>query len=87
MAFKSGFVNTVFSFMRMKKGRDYRTIRQLKRRMLEEFPAFRNNKTYGRYMDKEQIAYIELMMRNSFVFYWKYRLVWFVRGVKMKFRD
>ena len=39
------FVNTLFSYMRMKKGRKLSVVSRLKRRMLEEFPDFRKNRS------------------------------------------
>ena len=76
------FVNTLFSYMRMPKGRKYSVVRTLKRRMLEEFPDFRNNEFYGRFMDDEQKKYVDILMANSFSFYVRYSLLWMYRDLK-----
>ena len=78
------FVNTLFSYMRMKKGRKISVVSELKRRMLEEFPDFRKNTSYGRYMDDEQKAYVDLLMKNTLMFYVKYILLWMYRDLKAK---
>ena len=78
------FVNTLFSYMRMKKGRKLPVVSELKRRMLEEFPDFRKNRNYGRYMDDEQKAYVDLLMKNTFIFYVKYILLWMYRDLKAR---
>ncbi|MBO4309750.1 MAG: glycosyltransferase [Lachnospiraceae bacterium] len=78
------YTNTVFSYMRMPRGRKYSFIRKIKKRMLEEFPDFRKNPSYGRFMDAEQIAYTDLFMKNSFVFFIKYILLWKYRDMKSK---
>jgi hypothetical protein len=76
------FVNTLFSYMRMKKGRKISVVNELKRRMLEEFPDFRKNRNYGRYMDDEQKEYVDLLMKNTFMFYVKYILLWMYRDFR-----
>ncbi len=76
------FTNTVFSYMRMKKGKKYSVIKTIKKRMLEEYPNFRSNKNYGKFMDDEQKRYVDLMMKNSFVFYVKYSLLWMYRDLR-----
>ncbi len=76
------FTNTLFSYMRMKKGRKYSVVRHIKKRMNEEFPAFRNNPEYGKFMDEEQKRYVDLIMKNSFLFYVKYSLLWLYRDIK-----
>ncbi len=78
------FVNTLFSYMRMKKGRRLSMVREMKKRMLEEFPDFRNNKNYGRFMDKEQKKYVDLLMKNAAMFFIKYSLLWFYRDLRNK---
>ena len=80
------FTNTVFSYMRMKKGKKYSVIKHIKKRMLEEFPGFRSNKFYGRFMDDEQKSYTDLMMKNSFLFFIKYSLLWKYREMAGKGR-
>ena len=80
------FTNTVFSYMRMKKGKKYSVIKHIKKRMLEEFPDFRNNKFYGRFMDDEQKSYTDLMMKNAFLFFVKYSLLWKYRDLAGKGR-
>ena len=76
------FVNTLFSYMRMPRGRKYGMVRTLKRRMLEEFTSFRDNEFYGRYMDDEQIKYVNILIANSFAFYAGYSLLWMYRDLK-----
>ncbi len=76
------FVNTLFSYMRMPRGRKLSVVRTLKRRMLEEFPDFRNNKFYGRFMDDEQKKYVDILMANSLSFYVRYSLLWMYRDLK-----
>ncbi len=78
------FTNTVFSYMRMPRGKKYSVIKHIKKRMLEEFPEFRLNKFYGRFMDEEQIRYTDVMMNNSFYFFVKYSLLWKYRSIKAK---
>ena len=76
------FVNTLFSYMRMPHGRKYSVVRTLRKRMLEEFPDFRKNEFYGRYMDDEQKKYVDILMANSFSFYVRYTLLWMYRDLK-----
>ena len=76
------FVNTLFSYMRMPHGRKYGVVRTLKKRMLEEFPDFRKNEFYGRFMDDEQKKYVDILMANSFSFYVRYSLLWMYRDLK-----
>lgn len=76
------FTNTVFSYMRIKKGKKYSVIKHIKKRMMEEFPDFRSNKNYGKFMDDEQKRYVDLMMKNSLAFYIKYSLLWIYRDLR-----
>ncbi|MBP5762368.1 MAG: glycosyl transferase family 2, partial [Lachnospiraceae bacterium] len=76
------FVNTLFSYMRMPKGRKYSVVRTLKKRMLEEFPDFRKNEFYGRFMDDEQKKYVDILMANPLSFYVRYTLLWMYRDLK-----
>ncbi len=76
------FVNTLFSYMRIKHGKKYSFVKYLRSRMLEEFPDFRSNENYGRFMDKEQISYVDLLMKSPFTFYVKYRLLWAYRDFR-----
>ncbi|MBR1650005.1 MAG: glycosyltransferase family 2 protein [Lachnospiraceae bacterium] len=76
------FTNTVFSYMRIKKGKKYSVIKHIKKRMMEEFPDFRSNKNYGKFMDDEQKRYVNLMMKNSLAFYIKYSLLWMYRDLR-----
>jgi len=76
------FTNTVFSYMRIKKGKKYSVIKHIKKRMMEEFPDFRSNKNYGKFMDDEQKRYVDLMMKNSLAFYIKYSLLWMYRDLR-----
>ncbi len=75
------FVNTLFSYMRVKKGRRFSTVRHMRKRMLEEFPDFRKNADYGRFMDEEQKKYVDILMKSPLRFYAEYGLRWFVRDV------
>lgn len=77
------FTNTVFSYMRIKKGKKYSVIKHIKKRMMEEFPDFRSNKNYGKFMDDEQKRYVDLMMKNSLAFYIKYSLLWIYRDLRV----
>lgn len=74
--------NTVFSYMRMKHGKRYSVIRHIKKRMLEEFPDFRSNPNYGRFMDGEQKKYVDILMRNSLLFFIEYGLLWTYRDLR-----
>ncbi len=76
------FVNTLFSYMRMPRGRKLSVVRTLRKRMLEEFPDFRNNKFYGRFMDDEQKKYVDILMANPLSFYVRYSLLWMYRDLK-----
>lgn len=76
------FTNTIFSYMRIKKGKKYSVIKHIKKRMMEEFPDFRSNKNYGKFMDDEQKRYVDLMMKNSLAFYIKYSLLWIYRDLR-----
>lgn len=76
------FTNTIFSYMRIKKGKKYSVIKHIKKRMKEEFPDFRSNKNYGKFMDDEQKRYVDLMMKNSLAFYIKYSLLWIYRDLR-----
>ena len=78
------FVNTLFSYMRVKKGRKYSFVKYLRTRMLQEFPDFRNNSSYGRYMDDEQKKYVDILMKNPLRFYCQYSALWFYRDVRKK---
>ena len=78
------YTNTVFSYMRMKKGRKYSFIKHVKKRMTEEFPSFRSNKDYGNFMDDEQKKYTDLFMKNSFIFFVKYAALWTYRDLRSK---
>ena len=76
------FVNTLFSYMRMPHGRKLGVVRTLRRRMLEEFPDFRKNEFYGRFMDDEQKKYVDILMANPLSFYVRYSLLWMYRDLK-----
>ena len=78
------FVNTLFSYMRVKKNRKFSVVKHMRKRMLEEFPDFRNNPDYGRFMDAEQKKYIDILMTGPLRFYVEYSLRWFVRDLKAK---
>lgn len=76
------FVNTLFSYMLMRKGKKYSFVKNMKKKMIEYFPDFRSNPSYGRFMDEEQKKYVDLLMKNSFVFYVKYSLLWKYRRLR-----
>lgn len=77
-------VNTVFSYMRIERGKKLSFVNNLRRRMLEEFPSFRKNPTYGQHMDEEQRKYIDILMSNPLRFYIQYSVLWFYRDFKKK---
>ena len=76
------FVNTLFSYMRIRHGRKMSFVSYLKRRMKEEFPNFRNNENYGKYMDEEQKKYVDILMDSTLRFYVQYSLLWFYRDMR-----
>ena len=76
------FVNTLFSYMRMKRGKKLSFVTEMKKTMLREFPDFRKNPEYGRFMDDEQKAYVDLLMKNAPLFFVKYSLLWIYRDLK-----
>lgn len=76
------FTNTVFSYMRMPHGKKYSVIRHIKKRMKQEFPNFRKNKFYGRFMDDEQKKYVDILMCNSLYFYIRYDFLWTIRDMR-----
>ena len=78
------FVNTLFSYMRIKKGRKLSFVKYLKKRMQEEFPDFRENENYGKYMDEEQKKYVNILMKNTLRFYVQYSLLWWYRDCRKK---
>ncbi len=77
------FTNTVFSYMRMKKGKKLSVIKHIRKRMLEEFPKFRENPDYGKFMDEEQKKYTDLLMKNPTWFFIKYSLLWTYRDLRV----
>lgn len=78
------FINTVFSYMRLKRGKKLFIIKHMRNRMLDEFPGFRDNKNYGRYMDEEQKKYVNILMDNPLRFYIQYSLLWLYRDLRAK---
>lgn len=78
------FTNTIFSYMRIKKGKKYSVIKQIRKRMLEEFPNFRSNPEYGRHMDDEQKKYVDILMKSTLRFYLQYSLLWAYRDLRKK---
>ena len=76
------FVNTHFSYMRIKKGKKLSFVSHMKKRMLEEFPNFRSNPEYGRHMDEEQKKYIDILMKSSLRFFVRYSLLWVIRDFR-----
>ncbi|MCR5254848.1 MAG: glycosyltransferase [Acetatifactor sp.] len=77
-------VNTLFSYMRIRRGKKFSFISQMRTTMLKEFPGFMENPEYGRFMDDEQKSYLVLFMKNPRVFYIKYSLLWFYRDLRYK---
>lgn len=75
-------VNTLFSYMRMTREKKLSFVKYLKRRMLEEFPDFRKNESYGLFMDEEQKKYVDILMKSTLRFYIQYSLLWFYRDFK-----
>ncbi len=76
------FTNTIFSYMRMPKGKKYSVVRHIKKRMKKEFPNFRKNKFYGRFMDDEEKKYVDILMCNSLYFYIRYDFLWTYRNMR-----
>lgn len=70
------FVNTLFSYMLMRKGKKLSFVKKMKKTMLENFPEFRSNPAYGKFMDEEQKKFVNILMKNAFVFYVYYGLLW-----------
>ena len=68
--------------MRMPHGKKYSVIRHIKKRMKQEFPNFRKNKFYGRFMDDEQKKYVAILMFNSLYFYIRYDFLWTIRDLR-----
>ncbi len=77
-------VNTLFSYMRIRKGRKLSFVQRMKDKMLEEFPDFRSNPEYGRYMDEEQKKYVDILMKSTLRFYLQYSLLWAYRDLRAK---
>ena len=78
------FINTLFSYMRIKKGRKISFVKRMKDKMLEEFPNFRSNPEYGRHMDEEQKKYVDILMKSTLRFYAQYSLLWAYRDLRYK---
>ncbi len=78
------YTNTVFSYMRMPRGRKYSVISHIRKRMLEEFPDFRKNRYYGLVMDDEQKKYTDILMKSPLRFYIQYILLWIYRDMRNK---
>lgn len=76
------FVNTLFSYMLMKKGKKLSFVRAMKKRMLELFPDFRDNPAYGKYMDEEQKKFVNILMKSSLTFFVYYSLLWKYRRLR-----
>lgn len=76
------FVNTLFSYMRIKKGKKLSFVSHVKKRMLEEFPNFRSNPEYGRHMDAEQKKYVDILMKSTLRFFIQYSLLWAYRDFR-----
>ncbi|MCR5279448.1 MAG: glycosyltransferase [Lachnospiraceae bacterium] len=78
----SFFINTLFSYMRMKKGRKLSFVKHLRDRMLEEFPEFRNNPEYKDRTDEEQRKYADILIKSPLWFFVQYSLLWKYRDLK-----
>ena len=76
------FVNTLFSYMRIKHGKKLSFVDHMKKRMIEEFPDFRSNPEYGRHMDAEQKKYVDILMKSSLRFFVQYSLLWAYRDFR-----
>lgn len=72
------FKNTLFSYMLSRHTEGMSFVSALKAGMLEHFPQFRSNKYYV-IPDAEEAKMIDLLMKNTFVFYTYYSLLWFYR--------
>ena len=81
------FVNTLFSYMRIKRGKKLSFVKHMKKRMLEEFPNFRDNPDYGRYMDDEQKKYVNILMNSTIRFFVEYSLLWWYRDLRYSKRQ
>ncbi len=75
------FVNTLFSYMRIPH-KKLSFVRNMKKTMVKEFPAFRENPYYGTHMDAEQKKYVDILMKNSLRFFIQYSLLWAYRDFK-----
>lgn len=78
------FVNTLFSYMLMHKGKKLSFVCELKKTILELFPSFRNNPYYGRFMDDEQKRFVNILMKNTVAFYVYYSLLWKYRRLRAR---
>ncbi len=76
------FINTLFSYMRMKTGRKLSFVRYLRDRMIEEFPGFRNNPEYVKRTDSEQRKYTDILIKSPLSFFIRYSLLWKYRDIK-----
>lgn len=72
------FKNTLFSYMLSKHQKGIAFVRELKRKMLGYFPDFTQGKYYE-IPDAEEKRMIDLLMRNTFVFYVYYSALWMYR--------
>ena len=72
------FKNTLFSYMLAKHIEGIGFVKKLKAGMLEHFPNFRNNKYYV-IPDAEEAKMIDMLMKNTTLFYVYYSLLWFYR--------
>ena len=78
------YVNTVFSYMRLQKGKKYSFVKHIHKVLLQNFPDFRKNEDYGKYMDPEQLKYTDIFVKNPFLFFAMYGLLWKYREIKLK---
>lgn len=78
------FVNTLFSYMRIKHGKKISFVKRMKDKMLKEFPNFRSNPEYGRHMDDEQKKYVDILMKSTLRFFVQYSLLWAYRDIRNK---
>jgi len=72
------FKNTLFSYMLANHAEGISFVKKLKAGMLENFPSFRQSKYYV-IPDAEEAKMINLLMKNTVVFYVYYSLLWFYR--------
>ncbi len=78
------FVNTLFSYMIGMRGRKLAFVKELKRGMLERYPAFQANPYYRKHTDAEEQRMIAMLMRSEVRFFVYYSLLLFYRKVRKR---